>query len=107
MYEDEILATGLAHEARIAYVAVEVLTGLLPETLERSRGACEMNASEILRLGSHLANQGTAARQEVHYAVRQSGFLVELHEIVVRKQGGGGRLPQCHVTHQDRRHAEV
>ena len=107
MHEDEVLATRLAHEARIADVAVEVLASLLPEALERSRRTREVDAGEMLRLRGHLADEGTAARQEVHHAIGQASLLVELHEVVVGEQGSGGGLPQRHITHQDRRHAEV
>ena len=107
MHEDEVLATRLAHQSRVAHVAVEVGASLAPEALEGCRGTREVNTGEVLALGAYLADEGTAARQEVHDAVGQAGFLVELHQVVVREQRRRRRLPHGHVTHQHGRHAQV
>ena len=107
MHEDEVLAARLADESRIADVAVEIGAGLHPKTLERGRGAGEVDAGEVARLRGHLADEGAAAGQEVDDAVGQSGLAVELHQVVVGEQGRGRRFPDGHVAHQHGRHAEV
>ena len=107
MHEDEVLAAGFAHEARVADVLAEVLASLTPQRVERVGGTREVDAGEMLRLGGHLADERTATGQEVHHAVGQSGLLVELHQVVVREQGRRRGLPQRHVAHQNGRHAEV
>ena len=66
-----------------------------------------MDAGEPLGSGRDLADEGAAAREEVDDAVRKARFLVQLHQVVVRQSGGGGRLPEGDIAHQDRRHAQV
>ena len=85
MHEDEVLAAGLAHEARIAHVLAQILACLPPEAVERARAAGEMNAGEPLAGRCHLADERAAARQEIDHAVRKTGLLVQLHQIIIRE----------------------
>ena len=66
-----------------------------------------MHAGQVLRCEDLLADYGTLSRNEIHHAVGEACFLVDLHQVVVREDGRGGRFPHGHVAHQHRRHIEV
>ena len=83
MHEDEVLTTCLAYKARIGNITVEVRACLAPETLKGGGAASEVNACEVFALGAYLTDERAAAGQEVDNAVGQTGFLVQLHEVVV------------------------
>ena len=107
MYEDEVLTTSLTYETGIGNILVEIAAGLLPQTLERCCATSEVDTCKVFGLCGNLSDQRTAAWQEVHYTIGQSCLLVELHQVIVREQRCGRRLPESHITHQHRRHAEV
>ena len=107
MHEDEVLAAGLSDKTGIADVLVEVLADLLPEGVEGSGGAGEVDSCQVLRCEDLLADDRTLSGDEVDYAVGEAGFLVDLHQIVVGKDSCGRRLPYGDVTHQHGRHIEV
>ena len=86
MNENEVLAAGLAHETRVADITVEIRAGLPPKALEGGRTACEMDACEVLALGTNLTDEGAAAGKEVHDSVGQSGLFIQLHQIIVGEQ---------------------
>ena len=66
-----------------------------------------MHAGQVLGREYLLADDGTAAGNEVHHACGYACLLVDLHQIVVGEDGCGGRLPYHGVAHQDGRHREV
>ena len=91
MHEDEVFTTGLTHQTGVGDVAVEVAACLLPQTFERGGGTCEMDASKVLRLGGHLAYQGTAAWKEV-VDCEVCGTLEKAVERAMREAANGEKV---------------
>ena len=104
---DEVLAPGLADNLRIALILVDILADGFPEPLEGGGGTCEVDTGEVLVGESHLADEGTAAGEEVDHTVGKTGLLVDFHQQVVGKHGGGRGLPDADIAHQHGAHAEV
>ena len=66
-----------------------------------------MHSCEVLRGEDLLAYDSAAAENEVYHARGHSGLLVDLHQVVVRENGGGRGLPYHGVAHQHGGHREV
>ena len=107
MHHDEVLAAGLADNLRVGLVDIDILADGFPEALEGAGTSGEVNTCEVLVGESHLADEGPAAGQEIHHAVGQTGFLVNLHQQVVAQHSRGRGLPDADVPHQHGTHAEV
>ena len=107
VHEDEVLAAGLAHDAGVAAVALQVAADGLPHAVEDAGGAREVQPREAGILQDDLADERARSRDEVDHAVRQPGLLEQLHQVVVRQHRGGGRLPHDGVAHDDRGSGQV
>ena len=107
MGKDEVLAAGLAHDARIVAVGGDVLADLLPDALENLGGAGEMEAGQLLP-GDHVFRHiRAAAGHKVDDARGQTAVHQKLHEIVIGKHRRAGGLPDRHVADDGRGHGEV
>ena len=74
--EDEVLAPGLAHQPRVAPVAVDVLADGTPHALEHRRRAREVDPGQI-GVGEHrIADLAAGAEHHVDHARREPGRLV-------------------------------
>src|SRR5512133_1019955 len=107
MGDDEVLATGLADDAWVIAVAVDVLADGLPDRVEDLGRAGEVDAGEVFARQGRVADLGAAAVDEVDHAGRNAGLLEQLHCPVRRVGGGRGRLPEHDVAHQGRAGREV
>ncbi len=105
--EDVVLAPRFADEPRIDDVAAQVLAHRLPHAVEDPRGAGEVDAREARVVQDDPAHERAAPRDEVDDAVREAGLLVDLHQVVVGEDGGGGRLPDDGVAHEGGRRGQV
>ena len=100
--EDEVLAAGLADEARVGAVAVEVGADLVPQVLERRRRAGEVDAGEVLVAQGGLADVDAVAGHQVDDARRHAGLLEQLHRQLGRELLRRARLPDDGVAHERR-----
>jgi hypothetical protein len=78
MGEDEVLAAGLADQARIALVAIDVLGDALPHHAEHVGRAGEVDAGEHRVIEDDVGAAVRQARDEVDDARRHAGFLEQL-----------------------------
>ncbi len=107
MRDDEVLAAGLADDARVVAVARDVLADRLPHPVEDGGRAGEVDAGEVSARERRIADGGAGAVDEVDHARRQARLLEELHQEVRGVRRGRGRLPDDGVAHQRRRGREV
>ncbi len=70
MRDDEVLATGLADEARIVAVPVDVAADLPPQVLEGPGGAGEVDARQVLVGQNDIGDRVTVAVDQVDDAGR-------------------------------------
>jgi len=87
--EDEVLAAGLADDAGVVPVDVELVAHLAPEGLEDGRGAREMQAGEFGPGEHRLADGAAGAGQEVDDPGGEARLLVDLHDEIVGEDGRG------------------
>jgi hypothetical protein len=82
MDEDEVLASGLSHDARVGLVLLDVLPERHPHIVKDFRRAGEVDSGEA-RLIHHRASDFSArARDEVDDSVGKPRFLEELHQVI-------------------------
>jgi hypothetical protein len=94
-------------QPRAAVVAAQVVADLLPQGLEGSGGAGEVDAGQPWVIQSHVGDQRTVAEHQVDHSGRQPGRFEQLHRHV---RGRGLRrrcFPQHRVAHQGRRGRQV
>ncbi len=100
--EDEVLAAGLADDARVVLVAVDVVADRLPHALEHLGGAGEVDAGQVGAGQHRVADRASRAGDHVDHAGRQPGLFQKLHDVVRGEQRRRGRFPQADVAHQRR-----
>ena len=99
MGEDEVLAAGLADDARIAPVARDVGADRLPHSLKDRGAAGEVHAAQVRVVHRRVADLRAAPRYQIDDAVGQPRLLEHLHQPVGRENGGRRRLPDDGVAH--------
>ncbi|KAI3479488.1 hypothetical protein L1887_58446 [Cichorium endivia] len=103
----EVLAAGLADEARVAAVLVEVVADLLPELAEDVGGAGEVEAGELAVVDGGADDLLGGAGDELDDAVRETGLAEDLVGDVVRVDRHGRGLPDDDVADHGGRADEV
>ena len=105
--QDEVLAAGLADDARVVPVARQVLADLAPQPLEDRGGAGEVQPRELRVAQRHVGHLAAVAGDQVDDAGRHPGLLEQLHGQLrgelLRVRG----LPHDGVAHQRRRGRQV
>src|SRR5690606_11469809 len=96
--EDEVLAAGLADEARVLLVVLDVLADAAPERLEGAGGAGEVDAAQVGAGQCGVADGWTISWKEVDDAIRDSGLTEDLHDVPAAACGGRRRLEEDHVA---------
>ena len=99
MGQDEVLAAGFAHDARVGFIAGDVLADALPDALEHAGGAGEVDAGKIRVLEDDAAGGGAVHVHEVDDAGRHPGFREQLHQHLGRIYLRIGWLPDHYVAH--------
>jgi hypothetical protein len=79
---------------------VDVGCGALPDLVEYSCAAGEMNACQFWGIQHQVADLGACSGNEIDYAIGQSGFLKYLHNVIAAIDGGSGRFPDHGIAHQ-------
>src|SRR5690606_23575693 len=73
--DDEVLAAGLADQARVGAVLLDVLADRLPQVLEGPGRAGEVDARQVTVLEGDLGDRDAVAGEEVDDALGQAGLL--------------------------------
>ncbi len=107
MNDDEVLAAGLADDARVVAVAADIAPDRRPDAVEDPRRACEVHSGEIGAREGSVADRGARAGQHVDHAVRQARLLEQAHDVVGRQHRRRGGLPENDVSHQCGRRRQV
>ncbi len=100
--DDEVLAAGLADDARVRSVAVQVARDALPEGLEGPGRASEVDARQVLAGEARLALRRPVAGDELDDTVGQTGFTEQLEHVPGADHRGHRGLPEHHVAHERR-----
>lgn len=107
MRQDEVLAAGLADDARKGAVAVDLLSDRPQHAAKDLRRSREVHTGEI-RIGEQLRGDRSAvAIDEVDHTVGQPGLAQQRHGEVRRILGVGRWLPDHGIAHQGRRRRQV
>ena len=101
--DDEVLAAGLADDARVGAVRRDVLADRAPQVLERRGRAGEVDAGQVRVHQRDVGDRGAMPGEHVDDAGRHPGLLEQLHQEVRRELLRHGRLPEHGVAHQRRR----
>ena len=100
MRDDEVLAAGLADDARVVPIVRDVRADRLPHSLEDRGGAGEVHASEVRACQRGIPDLRARPVDEVDDAGREPGGLVQFHQVVRGVRRGRRRLPEDRVPHQ-------
>src|SRR4030095_187005 len=100
MNNDEVLATSLADQTRIATIAADVFADLLPHPVEDFRAAGEVDASQLRRVEELGADVARVARDEVDDARRAACRLQHLEGVIAAQNRARCGLPDDGVPHQ-------
>ena len=100
MSDDEVLAAGLTHDARVVAVVGDVRADRLPHALEHRRGTGEVHAREVGARQRGVADLRARPVDQIDDPRRQPCRFVELHQEVrgVRRCRRG--FPEDGVPHQ-------
>ena len=107
MCDHEVLAAGLADQARVRAVALDVLADRFPHHLEDLGRAREVDTRQLGVMQHALRDLGGAAADEVDHAWRQAGLDEDLQQEVRDEQGLRRRLEHHGVAHEHGRGRQV
>ena len=107
MSDDEVLPAGLADDARVVAVRVDVAADVLPHRVEDGRRPGEVDPGQLGAGERCVADRRAGAVDEVDDAVGQARLLEQAHHVVGGERGRRGRLPEDGVSHQGRRRGQV
>src|SRR4051812_33883906 len=99
MGEDEILAAGFAHNARVCFIAMNIVADVFPDILENRSGAGEVNAGKIGMLENNLSCLRTVGIDKINNAVRHSRLAEYFHQHISGIHRRVRWLPYYHVAH--------
>ncbi len=102
MSDDEVLAAGLADDARIGPVRRDVLAHGPPQVLEGRGRAGEVDAAKVGVCQRDVGHGQPVAGQHVDHPWRHARLLEQPHGEVCGELLGDRRLPQHGVAHQCR-----
>src|SRR6185437_2793749 len=100
MRDDEVLAAGLADDPGIGPISGNAVADLLPDTVEHTGAAREMDAREVAVADELRGNRRGIARHEIDDARGKARCLEDLHDVVRRQHGGARGLPYDGVAHE-------
>src|SRR5690606_4412916 len=84
MGEDKILTAGLSDDARICFITMDVLPNCLPNILENTCRACEVNTCKIRVLENNIAGIWSRDVNQIDDPIRKSCFLENLNQHIGR-----------------------
>ena len=105
--DDEVLATGLADNARVGLVLGNVLANGLPQVAEHAGGPGEVQSGEIGVGEDHVACGGTVDGHQIDDAFGQACGVQQLHDDVGGVDLVVRRLPHHHVAHEGSGNGQV
>ncbi len=66
-----------------------------------------MDAGQVAVCQGCLSDHAARTGDEVDHPVRESGFLENLHQEIIRQQRSGGRFPYRRIPHECRSHIQI
>ena len=82
MRDDEVLAPGLADDARIREIVRHVRTDRLPHAVEDTGATGEVHARQLAMGEADVGDLRRVSGHHVDDAGRQAGGLQELHDVI-------------------------
>jgi hypothetical protein len=106
-HQVEVLAAGLADDARVRAQGVKVLRDVAPELLEDGGRAGEVERGEVRVGKGQAADEVGVAGDELDDARREAGLLEDLVDEVAGEDGHGRGLPDDDVAEHGGRGGQV